>query len=261
VIIRPQYALGNEEPLPGARELMLVVLGGFIGFLALERLIGGGRKRNPEDEARRCPLRTKMYGGLPGGGGYQAYTEYEIGAQRTAEAVHCLLGAVGNLLDPRSRVCPSWEYHLFYQGEHIHEEMGLIDDCIKEYSRPLYSERILPKNIFKQPWKKPVYAQDALVHAKKSVVSIMEASPRLIATAKKNLEALDPSSMPEPIWMVADRAYKLVIALAKAMEQSVRDYPVRVDNAFQNDRVQYRAFLLRAAVDRLLAMRPKERAC
>ena len=37
------------------------------------------------------------YGGIPDGGGYESNTEYEIGAQRIAEAAHCILGSLGKI--------------------------------------------------------------------------------------------------------------------------------------------------------------------
>lgn len=254
-----RFALGNDEPLPGARSALLIIGGATLGYVLLTKLVGGGGRRNPEDDTSRCPLRTEMYGGLPGGGGYGSSTEYEIGAQRIAEAAHCLLGSLGNLVNARLSTRPSWEHGLFYENEHIAEEMDIISSSITEYSRPLYSNRLLPSAIHTEYARHPEMATMRLGYAQRSVTSIQAASPKLIAIAEQNLAALDPGSMPEPIWMVADRAYKFVVALAKAMERSVRRYPASIDNAFQDKRVDYRAFLLRASVDQLLEMRPKER--
>jgi len=61
------------------------------------------------------------FGGIPSGGGYGSNTEYEIGAQRLAEAVHCVLGAVMNEDD-----------------YHIKDECGLTNKILKEYSKPIY---------------------------------------------------------------------------------------------------------------------------
>jgi hypothetical protein len=240
---------------------MLIVLGGFIGFLALERLIGGGRKRNPEDEGRRCPLRTKMYGGLPGGGGYQSFTEYEIGAQRIAEAAHCLLGSLGKLLDRRSSVCPTWEYGLFYEANHIAEEMDIINRAAEEYSRSLYSDRILPATIERDYARWPDQVATRLSYAQKTVESIRRASPKLVATAESNLYAINDATTPEPIAETAAAAYLMVIWLARAMLRSVENYPDSITNAYRDYSFNTNRLSLDKRVKQLLAMRPKERAC
>ena len=64
-------------------------------------------------EASTCPLNTQVYGGLPAGGNYRSSTEYEIGAQRIAEAIHCILGSLHKAVkDLKSKVN---QYHREYK--------------------------------------------------------------------------------------------------------------------------------------------------
>ena len=55
------------------------------------------RKRGYLSEGS-CPIRGGHYGGIPGGGGYRPYKEYDVGAQRMAEAAHCILGSIAKIL-------------------------------------------------------------------------------------------------------------------------------------------------------------------
>lgn len=179
---------------------LVLTLGGVLGgfFIVRELLKKLPWVHNPE--ACCCPLQTKTYGGLPEVGGYGSSTEYEVGAQRIAEAAHCILGSLGKLLT-RS----TWEHGLHYEAGHIVEEMDIINKSAKEYSRSLYRDRLLPS-----------------YQASRSVDSIRKASQNLVKVAEKNLSALGREDLPLPVFHVADNAYRLVISLATAMEKASR---------------------------------------
>lgn len=218
-------------------DSLVLTLGGVLGgFLIVRELL---KKlpwvHNPDESS--CPLMTKAYGGLPSGGGYGSDTEYEVGAQRIADAAHCILGSLGKLVGSRA----SLEKAIHYEEAHIVEEMDIINKSAKEYSRSLYSDRLLPS-----------------YQSNRSVDSIRKASKNLVEVSEKNLSALGREELPGPVLRVADNAYRLVISLATAMEQSVSRYPEKVENAFRNSDFNYRRVLLSASVDKLLAARSKE---
>lgn len=75
------------------------------------------------------------YAGLPSGGGFEPYTEYEIGMARVAEAVHCI---IGSLVKSRGENSNRW---FLLERQHIKEELQIIDDAMVEYYKPLYRER------------------------------------------------------------------------------------------------------------------------
>ncbi len=59
-----------------------------IGLGALAGLLAAKVLDRPRANPAPCPLRADTYGGLPEGGEYEHYTEYEIGAERAAEAAN-----------------------------------------------------------------------------------------------------------------------------------------------------------------------------
>ena len=86
-----------------------------------------------------CPIRSRLYGGILGGGGFGTSTEWEVGAQRAAEAAHCILGSLGKWTYGGD---PHWDKMLRIEREHILEEMDIIEYVLKEYAKPLYVDRI-----------------------------------------------------------------------------------------------------------------------
>ena len=178
---------------------------------------------------RSCPLRSKLYGGISTGGGYQAYTEYEIGAQRIAEAAHCILGSLGKNL---GRGQTDWEGMLRTEAGHILEELDLITGVCKEYSRSIYTRQFHDISDYKVE-----YQERAVETATKSVDSILAASPKLRARAEEMLALVArDETIPTEIRLVAVGTYMVLIELANAMEISVADWswPDRVHNAFRN---------------------------
>jgi len=174
-----------------------------------------------------CPLRTKAYGGLPSSGGYVAWTEYEIGAQRIAEASHCILGSMGG-------------DHWFEPG-HIRDELDLIERTVEEYSKRLYSDRLLN------------YNDDDIEFVEGSVKSIGKASPKLRARAQKlKAEVERQEDIPQKVKTTALLTYDVVIELTNAMEHSVRSWPKKMENAFQNRKLRQSIRNLRHAVDAMV---------
>jgi hypothetical protein len=191
----------------------------------------------------KCPLRSKMYGGLPGGGGYVANTEFEIGAQRFAEAAHCILGSLGKHMIFRTRK-PDW--HEAWEGArdsagHLKEEIGIIEYVMDEYSRPVYVRQIMS----------PTPGSEGYVEA--SIESIRKASPKLRAKAKQMKAELEgQEDVPQEVLDVALATYDAVIELTEAMEIAVRKYPDRVLNPFGFGALGAAVKNIRAALNRLM---------
>jgi hypothetical protein len=228
---------GNTDPMPGARELILVVLGGALGYVVVDKLFGGGTRRNPEDEQEgKCPL-TEWYGGMPSGGNYSHHTEYEIGAERIAEAAHCILGSLEKGIDrflSESGRDAGIDDAMSVERAHVVEELQIIEKCIREYSRPLYDQRLLPQNINAEQWVRDEYRQNAIEAAIASVENIKTNSPKLRSLAKRKKHALSycPDELPSYVTTLARHTYTLIEHLADEMQRSVRYYPDRMLNAF-----------------------------
>ncbi len=167
-------------------------------------------KRYQQIKESSCPFQTDMYGGIPTGGGYGSYTEYEIGAQRISEACHCILGSLGKII--RS---DDYEQSKDREKGHIKEEFNIIEGDQKEYSMDLYLQDTYFGN------KK--YAQD-------SITSIIKASKdllKIIPKRKKNIKHYTIE-----ISLVAESCYDVLTAIANAMLESMYYYPDSKINAF-----------------------------
>jgi hypothetical protein len=177
-------------------------------------------------EQSTCPLRD-IYGGMLPGGGYKSYTEYEIGAQRIAEALHCILGSLSKDFG-RYESNPD-EFKSFETG-HIKEEMGLIEKDIDEYCNVIYTKML----------KGRMYSED-------SVKSMKKVSPRLIKMAKQAKKKLKKEDMPIEMYNVADSSYATLIELGKSVLAALKKEPYR--NAFLNPRLRKEVAKLRKHVD------------
>lgn len=181
-------------------------------------------------EASSCPIKTQIYGGLPGGGGYGSGTEYEIGAQQIAEAAHCILGSIGKTFSGND---------LRLERGHIMEELGIIKRAVKEYAKPLYTERIFrnPEEVRAMHYKED-YIDTVLGYSKKSVESIRTNSPKLERIARAKKQAIDKDYDPA-LQTLIEATYDVVIVLAQEMARGVKNWPQQeVDNAFQSSRLQ-----------------------
>lgn len=180
-----------------------------------------------------------LYGGLPTVGGYQANTEYEIGAQRIVEAVHCILGSISRMRDMSD---------LRTEKSHIEEEMDNIKGYRKEYSRPLYINRLKPTDRYYQlrtsdsDSKYPEYIEATFK-------SIRTNSLKLINKAKTMMNKLD-KNMPKEIRDVCVTCYKLVITIAETMMKSIKNID-RMYNAFDERPVKIAVDLLEINVNKL----------
>lgn len=163
---------------------------------------------------------SQQYGGIPGGGGYGSATEYEIGAQRIAEAAHCILGSCG-------------KSHLGIETGHIKEEIRIIEDAIEEYSRPIY---LSPEN-FRLDTK---YAQKTL----KNLVTVSKRLKQLAISNKKKIGDVEPERKD-----IAEKSYDVLIALADAMMKTQLPYGTLI-NQFDNPKLVAAVKRLRNTVNK-----------
>lgn len=189
-------------------------------------------------QAGSCPVRSKLYGGIPDGGGYATHSELEVGAQRIAEAAHCVLGSLGRNLGAEGQ---DWGRMLKFELGHIEEETDLIAGLVKEYAKPLYLKRLVGAYIAGE------------TSAQKSVVSILKASKSLHATASKAREALSKyrGEMPDDVYRTALITYGLLVDLSKAMNNSMSELYLgtgAVVHPFEDAEVQRRVIRLKASV-------------
>ena len=162
---------------------------------------------------------NRAYGGIKTGGGYSCHTEYEIGAQRIAEALHCILGSIHAVHRYKDE---PWHQKAMEEA-HIMEELGLIKKLQGEYSRRLYIDRGWYGN------------------TEESLKSIRDASRRLdretdcrirqLSSHKKNI---DPG-----VFNISMRCYQLLNTIANKMEYSVRGQGERpMWNALYDRRIE-----------------------
>tara|TARA_Y100000310_G_scaffold60467_1_gene55793 strand:+ start:1997 stop:3091 length:1095 start_codon:yes stop_codon:yes gene_type:complete len=163
-----------------------------------------------------CPLSQLLYGGMPSGGGFQPYTEYEIGAMRIAEACHCLLGSLGKLHDRRLDDAPwsRWRELLAYERAHLEEEFGIVVKAVHEYNRPLYTERI---NHPRQGYG---------VQVERTVHSLRERGPRLSDLARRRRDELVAcDELPQEVQEAAWGAYTVLMVLGAVVREAVSRWP------------------------------------
>jgi hypothetical protein len=156
------------------------------------------------------PVQNLLYGGISTGGGYENNTEYEVGAQRLAEAIHCILGSLGG--EGAQKIGFGWE------SDHIIEELGIVNYVIQEYSLPLYKQDNWLNNSYK----------------KQSILSIIKASKALKEQAfTLQIEMSTVENERSVIKEAALICYEILIILATEMSESV-NIPDSHYNAFQN---------------------------
>lgn len=153
-------------------------------------------------EAAACPTikacTMPIYGGLPEAGGFNCWTQLEVGAQRIAEATHCILGSI------QKTAGHPWRYEV----GHIAEEIGIIVDSQRDYGQRLYVE------IF-----------DEHGDGAKSVDSMKANAPKLRARAKKWLAQHEQWFPEDALATKCIRlCYELVIALSDSLERFARTW-------------------------------------
>jgi hypothetical protein len=170
-----------------------------------------------------CPVRSLNYGGMPTGGGFGAKTEYEVGAQRAAEAAHCILGSLGRRI---TGDVDDWDAMRRTERGHLEEEIGIIRRIMEEYSKPLYVQRFI--EYYSDPARRK-YAQG-------TIDSIKQTAPRLMRQASAASSALTRSKegMHPAVFEVAQTAYVFIRHLAKSMLDSIEQFEEtgRMDSAY-----------------------------
>lgn len=167
-------------------------------------------------EQHSCPFRSHMFGGIPGGGGFEANTEWEIGGQRLAEAAHCIIGSLVKMVDSK--------YKIDNELGHIDEELGIIEREQKEYGRDWYTND-LEKRL-----------EDGNEWGIKTINSIKKNAPRLEKIASKAKDNLG-KDIPAPIRDVGVNSYWYLIALAKVFLDAIRGAdkpPVYIKNPYKH---------------------------
>lgn len=183
-------------------------------------------------ETVACPIRTMLCGGMSTSGGYRVYTEYEVGAGRIAEAVHCILGSLGKRAGGR----PGWSDVYAVESGHIHEENGLIQKHIREYQKSLYVDHLLSSP-----------------YAEESVKSIKRASASLQSRAEKALsDWKQQKDVPHGLKEVGVCCYQVLINLAIAMRKSVKHYPSKVISVYRSNALEKSVANLNDAVKSFL---------
>lgn len=212
-------------------------------------ILDKGTLRGVGKVAHSCPLRTKLYGGLPSGGGFGSTTEFEVGAQRIAEAAHCLLGSLGRDVSGRG----TWSSVVRAESGHIKEEFGIIEQVAKEYSKPVYRQRLTEFDDYLPQYREKVEKQ-----AEKSVSSILQAAPKLIQTVKASAQDLiKQKDIPLPIANTAAAAYLVVKALAESMRNAVKAWPDHVSDPYSDRRLRSAITKLRQYVRKLFTTSPE----
>lgn len=187
-----------------------------------------------EATGSQCAL-DQLYGGMPGAGGFEANTEYEVGVQRIAEAAHCILGSAGKVWNSQRRGETDTGFR--FEKGHFNEEMGIIDKSIREYSKPIYDGRTFLSSRFRFD----------------SLDSMQRTAPKLLEQARRNRRLLDrDKDQYDPrLYEIAWWSYTVLKDLAEAVADSVQgatEQPVR--NAFRDVNLRGSARVLRGKIER-----------
>ena len=205
-----------------------------------------GMKRRPKVGGRRCPLRNHAFGGLPGMGVFLPYTEYIIGAGRIVEAAHCLLGSLGEAAHMIERGHPVGES---IRGEmaHAQEEMGIIEDVVEEYARPVYQEMINDPT--------PGYEEDA----EKTVEMMVPVAQKLQGRVLKLYrDANHQQDLPKALQETALATYDLVLALCDAVVKAGKTYPPTAGNIYKDRGLRAMVWATRKKLDALASGASKQ---
>lgn len=189
-----------------------------------------------------CPLRSVMYGGMPEGGGFGAYTELEAGIQSVAEAAHCILGSLGRHVTGGT----DWEKMKRIERGHLREELEIILTRTKQYSPDLYLERIN-----NDPNGKYVV---------KMIDDVRRTAPQLESKAKQMKMWLQAQKdVPPPVADAAAAAYDVLIVLSQAALLTIKPWPEPLThNPFRNRRYRKATRQLRATIHALFNLKYRE---
>ena len=210
-----------------------------------------------EGEGISCPLRNDWYGGMPAGGGFGAYKEYTVAAQRYGEAAHCILGSLGRRVGAEGKS----EWHSMVRGEkeHLLEEIGIMKETLEEYSRDLYIDQINDLTIYKEDRREEIaeYNQGAIDNIRKMAPKLEEKARNGMSRLKA-IKSAEPE-FPDAVYKVALYTYQCLGQLGVYMLESVEDWDdargTGLDpskNAFKNRKLRARTFLLDEAIDEMI---------
>lgn len=174
-----------------------------------------------------CPLNLP-YGGIKTGGGYSSNTEYELGAQIIAEALHCILGSLykANGTD-----------NIKIEEDHIREEYDKIRNALKEYRREVYVSDFRESK-----------------YRKKSEESIRNASEKLVIDAEKYKNELNKDSK---YYNVAVICYDMLIRLGTNMTAFINK-PIPMNSAFEDRELRIMLLRLDDSINKLFNVGLKE---
>lgn len=206
------------------------------------------RRRGYLAESGGCPLRDITYGGIKTGGGFGATKELEVGAQRMAEAAHCILGSLGRHLGSSRS---DWGAMVRLETGHLREEMELIEKFLDEYSKDIYINQI------NGGWKdyKPEYQASSRKYIEMFRKSVLKSAPRLIISAKENARKLfkNKSGIPMAVFNAAISSYLVLVKLAEAMIREVKNMPDHIGNPFKDYELTFAIRKLRKYVDQVIS--------
>jgi len=185
-----------------------------------------------------CPLRTKTYGGIPGGGGFGCDREYNVAAQRYFEAAHCLLGSLGKVTND------DWQSMRIVEHDHIKEEISIMMYVIKEYKKQVYLDQFNP-NRYRNP-------EQAMKCNRLAIKDIQTSAPLLIEKAKEEKRNLleNRSTIPNDVFTIANLTYSCIILTAETLLDSVENDKV-IKNAWADTDIHLYTNRLNNAIERM----------
>lgn len=164
------------------------------------------------------------YGGLRGAVEYGAWSGYEVGFANIAEAVHCILGAI-------TRGWPRAP-----EKNHVREEMGVIRKYL-DYGRGkgFYKHANSPRRLVGERVgpEEPYPPEDA----EASIHSIRKGSANIKAKVQRYLRELPEWNLSASSEALSEAAYRTALALAVTAEDSVKDWPRFIGNAYEDRRL------------------------
>ena len=204
-----------------------------------------------------CPVRTKLYGGLPSDGDFGRIREFGVGLANAFEAAHCVLGSLGRHLGKDG---DDWASMIRTEQGHLDEEIGIIRDILREYSRPIYRKQMSMADINDYF---PRYREKMKENTLRQVEDIRAAGPKLSRLAKSLgkmfAESLRDGDAPAPWANLAGSTYLFVSALADAAVESVANWPDEVGDPFNDPKVVKYFRLMEVYYRELLSWKPTHR--
>ncbi|MCH8517579.1 MAG: hypothetical protein LAT68_14750, partial [Cyclobacteriaceae bacterium] len=159
------------------------------------------------------------------------------------------LGSLGRHL---GRDQDNWQAMIRVEEGHLREEIGIIRDALREYSRRLYRNRMMLSGLYRNRMMlsglddyPPADRADIEDDIRRQVRDIQNAGPALAHLARRLGSEfaihLRSNSTPEPWVNLVLSTYLFVKSLAQAAVKSVEDWPDKVEDPFSDPQVK-RAF-------------------